>query len=405
MQRFFGSAQAAVAGSNSASQLRAAEPAPGSGPWPSAGPEAHTSASATPRAWRVPPLRAIGWALLFAVLLSTQFLAQPFVWRNFPLLEVLEGWAYVARDRAVVALTIAAVVVLFGHARIASLGWRAAWLAAAIALGALGGEALVRALDGRSGFDVPTSELAGHAARWGLMAGVLASMAYLWQAAARTRAQAQHELLQRVRAEQQLTEARLTALHSQIEPHFLFNTLATVRRLQRTGPAAGAHMLANFVGYLRHTLALLNQREVRLDAELELVQAYLAVIQVRMSGRLVVQIDVPASLHALLLPPLALATLVENAVKHGLTPAPDGGTLNVRARQHGGNAELSVEDTGVGFGVGATGGSGLGLSNVRARLKTLHGSTASLRLAANVPRGVRATIELPLRLGSGEEIS
>jgi len=395
MQRFFGSAQAAAADiPEDSAALRSSAQA---GALPLA-------AGATPRAWHAPPLLTFCAALLFALLLSTQFLAQPFVWRNYPLAEVLEGWAYVARDRVIVALAIAALLLLFGRAPIASPQWRAAWFAAAIVLGALSGEALVRWLDDPAGFDsadLAASALAGRAGRWCLMGGVLASMAYLWQAAARAQAQVQLETLQLLRAEQQLTEARLTALHSQIEPHFLFNTLATVRRLQRTGPAEGAFMLANFAGYLRHSLALLNRREVRLDAELELVQAYLAVIQVRMSGRLRLHIAVPADLHAALLPPLALATLVENAVKHGLTPAPEGGALTLSARARGDRVELNVEDTGVGFGGAASGGSGLGLSNVRARLKTLHGAAATLRLAANLPHGVRASIELPLRLDPG----
>ena len=159
-------------------------------------------------------------------------------------------------------------------------------------------------------------------------------------------------------------------------------------------------MLGSFVGYLSQTMALLDQREVRLDAELELVRQYLAVIGVRMGGRLRVEIDVPQALHAALLPPLALATLVENAVKHGLTPAPEGGRLTLRARLDGDRVDIGVADTGVGFGRAKTGGSGLGLSNVRARLRALHGDAASLGLATNPPRGVVATLRLPLRLSA-----
>ena len=123
------------------------------------------------------------------------------------------------------------------------------------------------------------------------------------------------------------------------------------------------------------------------------MQAYLAVVAMRMSGRLELAFDVPASLHACEFPPLAMATLVENAVKHGVAPRPGRATIEVHARQLGDMLEVSVVDTGVGFT--GTAGSGIGLSNIRARLSTLYGAAGTLVLGGNRPSGVRACIRMP----------
>ncbi len=176
----------------------------------------------------------------------------------------------------------------------------------------------------------------------------------------------------------------------------MFNTLATVRRLHQTDPAAGAGMLAGFIDYLRRILPMLERSEVPLEDEINLIRAYLAVIQSRMARRLCVTFQIPDSLRAVRVPPLALATLVENAIKHGLAPLPSGGTIRVTASSQPGLVELVVADNGVGLKADTGGGTGIGLYNVRARLRTLYGAIATLQVQANQPSGVCAIITLPV---------
>jgi len=188
-------------------------------------------------------------------------------------------------------------------------------------------------------------------------------------------------------------EARLTVLQAQIEPHFLFNTLANVRRLCEVDPERGRRMLASLLDYLRAALPSMRRSSTALAEEFELVRAYLTVLQHRMGERLRFNIEVPEGLADAPIPPLILPTLVENAVRHGLGPLPEGGTITVRAAQHDGQIVMSVADDGAGF-QGAS-GSGVGLANTRARLAALFGSAAGLTLRSNEPRGVVAEVRLP----------
>jgi two-component sensor histidine kinase len=325
--------------------------------------------------------------------MSLQFLAQLFVWRNWPVSEVLEGWVYVLRDRLIVALCIAFAILLLGVTRSSPLRMRAALLAASVLLGALIGERVVQLLYG--GHDSVAAWLT-HALRWSVVSLAVTAAYYLWRNSADSREQLRREDLRRQSVEQQLTNTRLTALRKQIEPHFLFNTLATVRRLHQTEPENGANMLANFIDYLARLLPMLERSEVQLGDEADLVYAYLSVIQIRMSERLKVSLDVPTALRAALVPPLSIATLVENAIKHGIAPLTHGGAIEITAANNAGKLEISVSDNGVGFKTSSSGGSGIGLYNVRSRLATLHGPAASLEVFANPTVGVCARIALPV---------
>jgi LytS/YehU family sensor histidine kinase len=189
-------------------------------------------------------------------------------------------------------------------------------------------------------------------------------------------------------------EARLQMLEAQIEPHFLFNTLAHVRRLLETDPPAGAAMLHDLQAYLSIALPRMREPRSTLSREVEHVAAYLGIQQIRMGERLAYAFDVPASLGDARMPPLMLLTLVENAVKHGLTPARDGGRVDVRARVVRGRLHVAVADTGGGFT--RSHGVGTGLANTRARLASAYGAGASLVLSLNAPHGVVAALELPL---------
>jgi hypothetical protein len=330
--------------------------------------------------------------------MSTQYLAQIFVWRNWPVDEALLGWLYVLRDRLIVAWWIALAILIFRFGHAPSIGRRTALLAISVFVGAACGEWLVQWLYGGYG---SFASLITHVLRWSMVALAGAASYYLWRTSVESRDSLRREDLRRASVEQRLTNTRLTALRKQIEPHFLFNILATVRQLHRTEPQAGAHMLANFIDYLCRLLPMLEHSEVLLGEEADLVQAYLSIIQVRRSQRLQVQISVPAALRNAKVPPLALATLVENAVKHGIAPLPNGGCIEVIAeRANGGSLRLTVKDNGVGLKSDAGGGTGLGLYNIRTRLATLHGASASLSVEANVSRGVSARMILPLRFGA-----
>jgi LytS/YehU family sensor histidine kinase len=238
-------------------------------------------------------------------------------------------------------------------------------------------------------------------ARW-LVFGGLAYAVYVYQRrASQAAAQAHESELQRVQLERQMTEARLQTLRAQIEPHFLFNTLANIHRLYQTDPGLGRKMLANFVAYLRAALPQMRRDETTLRQEVELARAYLDVLQVRMGERLRFRLDVPSDLGALPFPPLALSTLTENAVKHGLNPLPEGGSIEIAARVE--DVQLKVEVTDTGAGLRRSSGSGAGLANLRARLAALYGEAASLAIEANVPRGIRATIAVPVRTVHAEQ--
>lgn len=199
-------------------------------------------------------------------------------------------------------------------------------------------------------------------------------------------------------AERTLLEARLAALQGQIEPHFLFNTLANVQYLLRHDADRADRMLQRLNAYLRASLPELRQVESTLGQELERLQAYLDIMQIRMGTRLDYVLDCPPELRCAALPTLSLATLVENALKHGLEPKPGGGRIVVRAARQDQQLLLTVEDDGLGFSETGGGGSGVGLRNLRERLAALFGKQAELILAARPTGGVSASLQLPLKL-------
>jgi LytS/YehU family sensor histidine kinase len=191
----------------------------------------------------------------------------------------------------------------------------------------------------------------------------------------------------------QLTEAKLAALQAQIEPHFLFNTLASVRQLILTDPEAAAKMQADLIKYLRAAIPQMRESTTTLAREAELSRAYLDILKVRMENRLSWTIDIPPALGAAGFPPMMLPTLVENAIKHGLEPLTQGGEIRISATAAGGKLRVSVADTGVGFADEP--GGGVGLANVRERLASLYGKQAQLIVEPNWPRGAKMTIEIP----------
>ena len=233
----------------------------------------------------------------------------------------------------------------------------------------------------------------GHLVRALLWGAMFTALLYFYKRE-RDAARALHTTqMQRLDTERQETEARLRSLQAQIEPHFLFNTLAHIQRLYQVQPAQGRAMLRNLVDYLHSALPQMRQPESTLRRELALARAYLSVQQIRMGERLRVEIAVPDALADASVPPMMLLTLVENAIKHGLGPKPEGGTVRISAREVDGRLEVDVSDDGVGLKIGA--GTGRGLANTRARLATLFGSRGGLDIGSGTSGGVHALLALP----------
>jgi hypothetical protein len=198
-------------------------------------------------------------------------------------------------------------------------------------------------------------------------------------------------------AEKRAAEAQLRLLQAQIEPHFLFNTLANVHALIDHEPAKARQMLGAFTDYLRAGLSGLRRDAGPLADELALAEAYLRVQQVRMEDRLRYDIEADAGARQALLPPLLLQPLVENAVQHGLEPALDGGTVHLRARTEGGELVVEVQDDGAGPEAARrrAPGNGVALANIRERLAQRYGGAASLEVGGARP-GTLARLRLPL---------
>jgi hypothetical protein len=334
-------------------------------------------------------------ALSVVFVLSTQLLFQFGLYEAWPLADILAGWLAYFVDQLLVGGCIFALVAAAAFVPARSRVRRHALLVLAIVLGALAGEFLLMLRQQPSLDASAVAILGSRIARWLVVAG----LAYLYFAFRRQAAEAAARVhdseLQRVELDRQMTEARLQSLRAQIEPHFLFNTLANVQQLYRTDPGRGRRMLASFVAYLRTALPQMRHDETTLAHEVDLARTYLEVLQVRMGDRLKVRFDVPQELAALAFPPLALSTLTENAIKHGLNPLPEGGEIAIQAHREGGRLKVGVADTGA--GLRASGGPGAGIANLRARLAALYGGEGGLTLEANATRGIRATITVPIR--------
>lgn len=229
---------------------------------------------------------------------------------------------------------------------------------------------------------------------WSLVIGLLLALGALYRERdGQARAQALAFALERSTLEKQALDARLRLLHAQIEPHFLFNTLANVQQLVEAGSPRAAPVLQSLIDYLRAAVPLLGDGHATLGTEMNLVRAYLELMRMRMPDRLEFSVDTPARLADLRFPPMALLTLVENAVRHGIDPSEAGGSIRVEAHERGGTVEVSVTDTGV--GLPETAAPGTGLVNLRERLRAFFGDAAQLQMQDEAPHGLRAVIVVP----------
>jgi signal transduction histidine kinase len=270
------------------------------------------------------------------------------------------------------------------------LGWRALWpvqkpprlpliglIALAIVAGWLGGSAIASALLG-----LPWT--AGRSAVAALGVTVAAGVTGTWFFWSRQRA---------ADLERGRVEAQLKLLQAQIEPHFLFNTLANLDALIATDPARARVMLGHLNDYLRATLAAARRERNPLGEEFALLKNYLEVLAIRMGPRLKYELVLPDALVPVPVPPMLLQPLVENALKHGLEPKVEGGSVKVSAREAPGRLLLEVADTGQGDH--ETGGAGVGLANLRERLAAAFGAAANVEAGANPAGGYTVTVSLP----------
>jgi len=201
--------------------------------------------------------------------------------------------------------------------------------------------------------------------------------------------------LARSEFERHALDARLQLMQSQVTPHFLFNTLANVQALVDAGSPQAAPVLRSLTAYLRAAVPRLDETMTTLGRELVLVEAYLDLMQMRFPDRLAFAIDVDPGLRGLNCPPMALLTLVENAVRHGIDPSEDGGRIDLSVMRSDRQCVVRVSDTGVGLH-GTSAGLGTGLTTLRERLQLAFDDDASLSLQARQPRGAIAELRFPL---------
>jgi signal transduction histidine kinase len=227
-----------------------------------------------------------------------------------------------------------------------------------------------------------------------LVLGLVLSLgAMVREREAQANAMALQFALERETLERRAADARLAVLQSQVEPHFLFNTLANVQALVESGSPRAATVLQSLIAYLRAALPQLHEGAPTLAREATLVRAYLELMQMRMPDRLQVALRIDPALHAMRLPPLTLLTLVENAVRHGIDPSEHGGSIEVGAERAAEQVRLWVRDSGRGLDASQT--PGTGLASLRERLKAAYGDAARLTLSEVTPQGVLAEVLLP----------
>jgi len=227
-----------------------------------------------------------------------------------------------------------------------------------------------------------------------VISGIIAAVFFVREREARGEAALERERTRAERVEREAALATLRALQAQIEPHFLFNTLANVASLIDSDPALSKRMLERFIRFLRASLAATRADTTSLGDEGELIDAYLGVMQVRMASRMRHEVRFDSALAGTRVPPMLLQPLVENAIRHGLEPRVEGGEVRVSARREGAHVVLEVRDTGVGFAPTTRGGTGL--TNVRDRLSLLYGGDASLEVTENPGGGTIVSLRIPV---------
>ena len=228
-----------------------------------------------------------------------------------------------------------------------------------------------------------------------IMAGIIVKVVLGGKKRAERRAEAATETAAEESLKRQLAEAQLKTMQAQVEPHFLFNTLASVDYLIETAPTTASKMQKSLIQYLRSALPQMREGSTTLGKEVQLCRSYLEILKFRMEDRLQYSLIIPQGLSSARFPPMMLQSLVENSIKHGLEPKSEGGSLTISADISNGRLRVTVADSGLGFATAGVSGSGVGLANVRERLAALYGDAAKLSIEANSPSGTIVTIEVP----------
>ena len=234
---------------------------------------------------------------------------------------------------------------------------------------------------------------------WFILFSIIVKLSYKGKVQAEAKAAQATEVAESESLKRQVIEARMAAMQAQVEPHFLFNTLASIEHLIETDPARAGKMQRNLIALLRATMPTMREANAQstrdLGRELAVIRPYLEILKVRMEERLQTELNVSDGLLSAEFPPMMLQSLVENAIKHGLEPKAEGGLLRVGAEIVHGKLAVTVADTGLGFGKAATVGTGIGLSNIRERLALLYGDKASLTVTETDGGGTSVTITVP----------
>ncbi len=339
------------------------------------------------------------WRALFAIIPLTIVLA---IWtvRKFPDFSFIEVWT--TFNLGLIALGIICAPILLGAQRLkGALMWLVPGAAMLVVLLTF---AVYAVLDRYYGAD-PTQMFYSRF-RWTLFGGISAAALYagiitLWVGRRNKELATANKQLSVEKKEselsRQLSETKLRMLQAQIEPHFLFNSLAAAQQLSEKGAPNAARLIGHLIRFLRLAIPSMRQESATVARECEFVGAYLAIMQTRMGKRLAYDIHIAPEVAEINVPPAMLMTLVENAIKHGLEPSMDGGRIDVVAEREGEMLKLTVADTGLGLNTTAQKevGSGLGLANISERLQAIYAGRAQLELGTNTPVGFKAVLRLP----------
>ncbi len=231
-----------------------------------------------------------------------------------------------------------------------------------------------------------------------IVASAILKISYKRTIRAEVKAAEATETAESEQLKRQVVEARMAAMQAQVEPHFLFNTLASIDHLIQTDPPRASQMQKNLIALLRASMPSMRESAPmahNLGREMAVIRPYLEILKVRMEDRLQTDIQVPEGLLSAEFPSMMIQSLVENAIKHGLEPKAEGGKITVKAEIVHGKLAVTVADTGMGFGKAATAGTGVGLANIRERIKLLYGERASVTVADNTPSGTIVTLTVP----------
>jgi len=229
-----------------------------------------------------------------------------------------------------------------------------------------------------------------------IFGGLVSYFFYAYYRLAESQQALQRQKITQQQQEKASTELQLRFLQAQIEPHFLFNTLATISSLLERDSATARNLLDTFTRYLRAGLKQMRAERCSLSEELALIEHYLGIQAIRMQQRLRYSIQCPAQFSQVELPPLLIQPLVENAIKHGLEMKPAGGTVTINVSEKHRQLCIEVSDNGLGIGSHSSDG-GVGLANIRDRLATRYQNNASLELQSIATGGICARVLLPLQ--------